>query len=68
MDGITVYEAGRMGGLKLYREKGGDYFRAIGQKGQKVMRERYPGKASEWGKKGGRPKKPDMNSKSRAIN
>jgi hypothetical protein len=57
MGGMTVIEAGRIGGLKILRERGGEFFVDIGRKGQEVMRKRYPGKASEWGKMGGRPRK-----------
>jgi len=54
---MTVREAGRKGGLALLAKHGSNHFVEIGQKGQKTLRERYPGMASEWGKKGGRPKK-----------
>jgi len=57
MGDITVSEAGRKGGLTVLKNKGQRFFSEIGQKGQKEMRKRYPGKASEWGKMGGRPKK-----------
>jgi len=58
---ITVSEAGKRGGLALLRKYGLRYFVEIGRKGQTAMRERYPGMASEWGKKGGRPKKLTLN-------
>jgi general stress protein YciG len=54
---MTVNEAGRLGGLSLSQKQGRDHFSQIGKKGQQVMRQRHPGKASEWGKMGGRPKK-----------
>jgi hypothetical protein len=54
---ITVAEAGRKGGLASFRNRGRGFFVQIGQKGQEVMRKRYPGMASYWGKKGGRPRK-----------
>jgi general stress protein YciG len=53
----TVSEAGRKGGLCVLKKKGRNFFREIGRKGQKTMRRRYPNMASEWGKKGGRPRK-----------
>jgi general stress protein YciG len=53
----TVQEAGRRGGLALFQKRGKRYFVEIGVKGQAVTRMRYPGMASEWGKKGGRPRK-----------
>ena len=55
---ISVNEAGRKGGLALLAKRGNKYFCEIGRKGQKELRKRYPlSKASEWGKKGGRPSK-----------
>ena len=56
--GISVNEAGRRGGLEVLRRYGRLYFSRIGHLGQQVMRARYPGMASRWGRKGGRPKKP----------
>ena len=54
----TVEEAGRKGGLALLRKRGKKHFVEIGRKGQVEMRKRYPiSMASEWGKKGGRPRK-----------
>jgi len=57
---LTVAEAGKLGGLKLLRTRGHDYFVAIGRKGQAAMRRRHPGMAAEWGRTGGRPKKPAL--------
>ena len=54
---ISVKEAGKIGGLNLLQKYGTAYFSNIGRKGQKAMRTKYPNMASEWGKKGGRPKK-----------
>ena len=53
----SVSEAGRKGGLTVLQKKGRNFFIEIGRKGQRVMRKRYPNMASEWGKKGGRPRK-----------
>jgi len=58
--GITVNEAGRRGGLRTLHKHGTVFFARIGQKGQEVMRARYPGRAREWGKLGGRPRKPHL--------
>ncbi len=58
--GITVSEAGRKGGLALLRKRGKKHFVEIGKKGQEVLKKRYPGMASEWGKKGGRPRKNNL--------
>jgi hypothetical protein len=57
---ITVKEAGKRGGLAVLRIKGREHFVFIGKKGQKTLREKYPGKASDWGKKGGRPRKSNL--------
>ena len=56
-DILNVKEAGRIGGLKLLQDRGKNFFSEIGKKGQKAMRARYPDRAKEWGKKGGRPRK-----------
>lgn len=50
-------EAGRKGGLALLSKRGKKHFAEIGKKGQEVIKKRYPGMASTWGKKGGRPRK-----------
>ena len=57
MEEFTVSEAGRKGGLALLGKRGRKHFAEIGKKGQEEMRKRYPCMASEWGKKGGRPRK-----------
>jgi len=54
---VTVKEAGRRGGLALLSKRGKKHFAEIGKKGQEIMNKRYPGVASTWGKKGGRPRK-----------
>ena len=57
---ITTRDAGRKGGLTLLGKRGRQHFSSIGKKGQEVLRKRYPGMASEWGKKGGRPRKNNL--------
>ena len=54
---MTMREAGRKGGLALLSKRGKKHFAEIGKKGQEVIKKRYPGMASTWGKKGGRPRK-----------
>lgn len=54
---LTVREAGRLGGLALLEKRGRPYFAQIGQMGQRAMRRKYPNRACEWGKLGGRPRK-----------
>ena len=57
---ISVNEAGKKGGLALLAKRGNKHFAEIGKKGQDTLRKRYPGMASEWGKKGGRPRKNNL--------
>ena len=57
---ISVREAGRRGGLAVLATHGREHFSKIGKQGQKVLRDRYPGMAGVWGKKGGRPRKPNL--------
>lgn len=57
---MTVYEAGRKGGLACLRNRGTRFFAEIGKKGQQEMRRRHPGMAKKWGRKGGRPRKPSL--------
>ena len=57
---ITTSEAGRKGGLALLSKRGKKHFTEIGKKGQEIMKKRYPDMASEWGKKGGRPRKHNL--------
>ena len=54
---LTIKEAGRKGGLALLSKRGKKHFADIGKKGQQIMKKRYPGMASTWGKKGGRPRR-----------
>ena len=60
MGNITVNEAGRKGGLTILAKRGNKHFAEIGKKGQEEMKKRYPNMASEWGKKGGRPRKNNL--------
>jgi len=55
--GITVNEAGKKGGLRTLTKLGREFYVGIGRKGQKSMRHKYPNKAREWGRRGGRPRK-----------
>jgi hypothetical protein len=59
-ENITVNEAGRKGGLSLLNKRGNNHFSKIGKKGQEMLRQRYPGMASVWGRLGGRPKKKNL--------
>jgi len=57
VSGPSVSEAGRSGGLRTLEKHGRSFFSAIGRKGQKRLRERWPGMARTWGAMGGRPTK-----------
>jgi hypothetical protein len=56
----TVRQAGRSGGLAVLRRRGPAWFSQIGLKGQQGLRAKHPGKAKEWGRLGGRPRKPSL--------
>ena len=58
---ISVREAGRKGGQATLRNQGNEFFRKIGKKGGKRTAELYRDLLSEFGKKGGRPKRPALN-------
>jgi general stress protein YciG len=57
---ITVREAGRRGGQTTLKNQGNDFFRRIGKKGGKRTAELYRDLLSEFGKKGGRPRRPTL--------
>jgi len=57
---VDVTEAGRKGGLTVLNKLGREFYIGIGRKGQKTLRDLYPGMAQVWGKQGGRPKKPNI--------
>jgi len=44
----------------LLRNRGRAHFVEIGRRGQLAMRCKYPGMAAEWGRRGGRPRKPNL--------
>jgi hypothetical protein len=54
---INVTEAGKMGGMRTLSTRGRHFYSTIGRLGQKALRVKHPGMASQWGKLGGRPKK-----------
>jgi general stress protein YciG len=54
---VSVAEAGKKGGLIVLNKYGREFYRSIGRKGQKAMRKKYKRMASEWGRRGGRPRK-----------
>lgn len=54
---MDVTEAGRRGGFCVLGKYGKAFYSSIGKRGQEVMRQKNPGKAAEWGRMGGRPRK-----------
>ena len=56
--GISVREAGARGGRATLENQGVDFFRRIGAKGGKRTKEFYADLLKEFGKRGGRPRRP----------
>jgi len=56
----TVSEAGRRGGNATLRNQGRDFFRNIGKRGGDRTAELYGQLMKEFGKCGGRPKRPSL--------
>ena len=57
---LTVKQAGRLGGITVLAKYGRNHFSEIGRKGQLSLRDKHPGMARIWGRKGGRPRKPNL--------
>jgi len=57
---LTVAEAGRRGGCSTLEKKGTEFFRRIGAKGGRRTAELYHDLLAEFGKKGGRPRRPAL--------
>jgi hypothetical protein len=57
---ISVKEAGRRGGLANLQKFGREYFVRIGRVGGLRTKALYDGYFKEWGKLGGRPRKPTL--------
>ena len=58
--GMTVQEAGRRGGQATLQTQGAKYFEKIGRKGGKRTAKLYRDLLSEFGKRGGRPRRPSL--------
>lgn len=58
---MTVREAGRRGGRATLERRGTKFFKEIGRKGAQRQKELYRELLSEFGEKGGRPKRPTLN-------
>ena len=57
---ISVSEAGRRGGYATLENLGLDHFQKIGRRGGKRTAHLYREMLSEFGKMGGRPKRPSL--------
>jgi len=61
-DQLTVAEAGRRGGTMTRDRHGMEFYRQIGSKGGESTKKLYRHLFSELGKRGGRSKRPTLNS------
>ena len=57
---ISAREAGRRGGNSTLQNQGREFFSRIGKKGGKKTSKLYRNMLKEFGKKGGRPKRPSL--------
>lgn len=57
---ISVSEAGRRGGRATLENHGTDFFKKIGRKGGHKTAKLYANLLSDFGKLGGRPKRPNL--------
>jgi general stress protein YciG len=57
---ITVAEAGQRGGMATFRNRGPAFFKSIGREGGRRTAELYGSLLREFGRQGGRPKRPAL--------
>jgi len=57
---ISVREAGARGGRSTLARRGTAFFREIGAKGGKRQKELYAALLAEFGRRGGRPRRPNL--------
>lgn len=57
---LSVSEAGRRGGQSTLSHKGREFYREIGRRGGKQTAKLYGHLFSEYGKLGGRPRRPSL--------
>ena len=62
--GISVKEAGRRGGKSTLEHQGVAFYREIGRKGGQQTKELYRDLLSQFGRRGGRPRRPSLNEDS----
>ena len=58
--GLTVKQAGARGGSRTLERHGREHFQAIGRKGGKRTAKLYRELLSDFGKRGGRPRRPAL--------
>jgi general stress protein YciG len=59
-EAISVYEAGRRGGHATLEKHGTEFFKEIGARGGQRTKQLYGHLLSEFGRKGGRPRRPSL--------
>lgn len=59
--GISVREAGARGGRSTLERHGVKFYHQIGAQGGQTTKKRYAHLFSEFGRKGGRPRRPALN-------
>lgn len=64
-DQLTVAEAGRRGGTTTRERHGVEFYRQIGSKGGESTKKLYGHLFSEFGKRGGRPRRPNLENSTR---
>ena len=57
---LTVKQAGARGGSRTLERHGREFFQTIGRKGGKRTAKLYRGLLSDFGKRGGRPRRPTL--------
>jgi general stress protein YciG len=57
---LTVQEAGRRGGQTTLQNQGVEHFKKIGRKGGKHTAQLCRDRLSEFGRRGGRPRRPNL--------
>jgi general stress protein YciG len=65
---ITVAEAGRRGGHATLQNQGLEHFKKIGRKGGKHTAQLYRNRLSEFGTRGGRPRRPNLQQSTEGEN
>lgn len=59
---VSVREAGARGGRSTLERHGVEFLRKIAKRGGEVTKRRYSHLFSEYGRRGGRPKRPNLES------